>query len=672
MLVVDELKKNDPQLRIVALVLMSGLAVLFAGLWWVQIVSARQYRSHLETQAYRSVRLPAMRGKILDREGRVLAENVASYNLSLYLDDLQDRFKEEYLHIRPVKIVTNSPPFWEFWSNLHSIHTNRARLTEKQIDQLTWQARYNVANSIVMQISRELQQSLSLDPRKFVRAYMQERALPLTIVPDADESQVARFEEQNPGDNGAALDVQPARVYPYGALAAHLIGYVRKDDSSIAGEDAFFDYRLPDFSGAHTIGIEHGLDSQLHGRAGDASVLVNNLGYRQSETVWNQPEPGKNVALTIDLDIQRTAEKAIANHQGTNVQAAAVVMDVHTGDVLAMASFPQFDPNDFAQGLSQEEYDQIQALDAERNHATQENYAPGSIFKPIVGLAALENGLNPNEIYDVQPNPGPGRDPSAIRIGNRIIGDTVPPGPYNFQLAIERSSNSYFIYNGLRTGIDKVIRMAEKFHFGEAEDLPTGQETKGYLPTLEEVHARDWHQGDSAFICFGQGKLDVTPLQIAVAYSAIANGGTVLWPRLVEKIIPQDPTSGEAATVFPSGVVRDHIGVSDHSLQILREAMLSETEDPEGTGRAAVVGQEMRICGKTGTAQVEDPHGHIDKWNYWFASFAPYENPKYAVVVMVQGKFTGSGGYICAPIAHDIYEELLKKEQAASHALVKN
>src|SRR6185312_9225374 len=152
MLIFDELKKNDPQLRIVAAVLTGGLFVLLAGLWWVQIVSARQYRSHLETQAYRSVRMPAVRGKILDCEGRVLAENRASYNLSLYLDDLQDRFRDEYQRLRPMRTVTNPPPFWEFWKQSNTVIKKRAPLTINQIDRLTWQARYNVANAIVAQI----------------------------------------------------------------------------------------------------------------------------------------------------------------------------------------------------------------------------------------------------------------------------------------------------------------------------------------------------------------------------------------------------------------------------------------------------------------------------------------------------------------------------------------
>jgi len=193
---------------------------------------------------------------------------------------------------------------------------------------------------------------------------------------------------------------------------------------------------------------------------------------------------------------------------------------------------------------------------------------------------------------------------------------------------------------------------------GERTGLPTRQETTGIFPSLSKVRSADWHNGDSANICFGQGEMAVTPMQMAVAYAAIANGGTILWPRLVEKI--EDPVSGETLTNFPSGLVRDHIGVSTRSLNILRDAMLGETEDPEGTGHAALVGPAMRICGKTGTAQVMDPHGREIDRTTWFASFAPYEYPRYAVVVMVEsGTY---GGPTCAPIAHDIYEALVKSE----------
>jgi penicillin-binding protein 2 len=445
-----------------------------------------------------------------------------------------------------------------------------------------------------------------------------------------------------------------------------VLGYVQKDTSSIEGEEAFFNYRLPDFKGV--IGIEGGYDKDLHGRAGEESVLVNNQGFRENQDIGSEPEPGHNIRLTIDLDIQRVAEQSLAQHQGADARAAVVVMNVRTGDVLAMVSSPTINPNYFMGNLPPEEL-QKQAemmedtnLLPQMNRASQTFDAPGSIFKPVVGLAALENGLNPHEIYQVEEDPlNPGH--GCIHIGEHKIKDTVAPGDYDFNRAIAESSNSYFIHYGLQTGIDKVIRMGEKFHFGEGTKLQTGQDSKGHFPTLKRVHESDWHVGDSANICFGQGEMAVTPMQMAVAYSAIANGGTILWPRLVDRIEPQDPSDDEALVVEPSGLVRDYLGVSRRSLDILREAMLGETQN--GTGKAACV-PGLLICGKTGTAQVQNQNGDLIGHNFWFASYAPYENPKYAVVVMVQkGPGPGSGGIVCAPIAHDIYAEILKKENAA-------
>ncbi len=332
-----------------------------------------------------------------------------------------------------------------------------------------------------------------------------------------------------------------------------------------------------------------------------------------------------------------------------------------------MVSSPAINPNYFAGNLPPDEIQKESEtmedtnLLTQMNRATQSFDAPGSIFKPVVGLAALEDGLNPHEIYNVEEDPNnPGH--GFIRVGERKIKDTVAPGAYDFDRAIAESSNSYFIFVGLRTGIDRVIRMGEKFHFGEGTHLQTGRDSRGRFPTLKRVHEPDWHNGDSANICFGQGQMAVTPLQMAVAYSAIANGGTVLWPRLVNRIEPQDPSSGEAPMVEPSAIVRDHLDVHQRSLTILREAMLGETQN--GTGKAAVV-PGLLIGGKTGTAQVQNQNGDLIGHNFWFASFAPYENPKYAVIVMVQkGPGPGSGGIVCAPIAHDIYAEILKKENS--------
>ncbi len=666
MLIFDEIKKNDPQLRTVAMAIAAGFFILLVGLWWVQIVSAGEYKSHLETQSYRTVSIPAMRGKILDCEGRVLAQNSPHYNLSLFFGGLSDQFQAEYSRIRPPRVVKKSRPFWEFWARstpAASAHT--ASLSKDDIANLKWQARYNVAYNIVNRISTTIDRPLTFDFKSFARAYQSSLYVPYPIVQGLNPDEVAHFEEGFSGNMGVDLDVQTTRIYPNGTTASHLLGYVQKDDST-NDEDESFNYRLPDYRGV--VGIEGGCNKVLRGHAGEELVMVNNQGYRQTENVDNEPEPGHNVVLTLDLDIQRAAEQSLVKHQGANARSAIIVMNCRTGDILAMVSSPAVDPNYFTKNLPpdemQKQYDMLMDtnLTPQIHRATYENYAPGSIFKPIVGLAALEDGLDPNAVYQVQPNPED-PDKGCVYIGKRKIRDTAPPGDYNFKRAIERSSNSYFIYNGYHR-IQKVVEMADKFHFGEKTGIgeTTSQETRGKFPTLKKIQSSDWHDGDSANICFGQGDMAVTPIQMAVAYSAIANGGTVLRPRMVERIESQDPDSGETPTFYPSGVVRDRIGVSARSLRIVHDAMLGETEDEEGTGKAAVV-PGLKICGKTGTAQIENEKGEFIGYNVWFASFAPSEDPKYVVLVMVQ-KFpaSGSGGTVCAPIAHDIYAEIVKKD----------
>jgi penicillin-binding protein 2 len=656
MLIFDELKKNDPQLRLLAVALAGGLFVLLAGLWWVQVVSARKYENHLETQSYRTVRIPAVRGKILDRDGRVLAENRPRYNLSLYLDDLHLRrqFDAAYgaalAQARAGQKQRIAAQEKKLGRSLTKAERKQFALTTGQLKQLHEQSRFHVADSVVEQVSQRLGQPLTLDAAVFNRHYETRLALPYTVLPNLNEAQIARFEEQYSGGLGVVLDLQPARSYPFGTTAAHLLGYVLRDDSSKEGEDSYFNYYLPDYRGR--VGVEAGFDAQLRGHAGTVAVLVNNLGYRQTENVGSQAEPGDNVVLTLDLDIQQAAERSLLAHQGPDARAAVVVMDVRTGDVLAMVSSPAINP-DYASNEPARMNDP--KLRPQSNRATYENYAPGSIFKPIVGLAALEAGLDPDAIVD---NPG------YVYVGRRHITDLAPPGQYNLRRAIIYSCNTYFITVGLRTGIENVVRMAEKFHFGERTGLPTGQETKGIFPTLKQVQSPDWRDGDSANICIGQGEMAVTPMQMAVAYAAIANGGTVLWPRLVERIEPQDPASGEAMTNFPTGLVRDHLGVSARNLKILHDAMLAETE--EGTGQPAQV-PGLKICGKTGTAQVMNLRNQEIDRTTWFASFAPYENPRYAVVVMVEsGTY---GGPTCAPIAHDIYVAILNSEKSNGPAL---
>ena len=661
MLVFDELKKNEPHLRLVAVLLVAGLCLLLAGLWWVQVVSSREYQNHLETQAYRTIRLPAVRGKILDREGRVLAENQPRYNLSLFLNDLHQSFDQAYGELLKSARAAQKQNLAQAEKKLGRSLTKTERKSfafkSEELERLRETARVRVAGGVLAQVSQKIGQPLAFDPVLLNRHYSARLALPFPVLKNLDAAQIARFEESYTNRLGVEVELQSVRSYPLGDTAAHLLGYLQRHDDSQEGEDSVFNYRIPDFQGA--VGVESGFDEELRGRAGTESLLVNSQGYRQSETIESQPEPGQNVVLTIDLDLQRTAEASLKNHHGADARAAVVVMDVQNGDVLAMVSSPTINPLYFTGGLSPDEMQREHArradmkLRPEINRATQENYAPGSIFKPIIGLAALGAGWDPNAIVD---NPG------FIYVGKRHITDLAKPGKYDFRRAVMDSSNTYFITAGLRAGIENIVQLAEKFQFGEKCSIPTRQETPGNMPTLDRIH-EGWSDGDTANVCIGQGEVAVTPLQMAVAYSAIANGGTVYWPRLVTRIDPQDPAVHGTITNFPAGLVRERIGVSGRNLRILHEAMLAETEDPEGTGGLARV-PGLHICGKTGTAEIMDEHNRKTGRTTWFASFAPYEKPRYAVVVMVEdGTF---GGPSCGPIAHDIYETILAKENGAA------
>lgn len=668
MLIFDQLKKNDPQLRLLVLAVVCGFVILLGGLWWVQIVCANEFRANLETQSFRSVRVPAVRGKILDRNGVVLADNRPTYNLNLYIEELRKDFQQSFDNeIRRVKKELGAAATEEkkrLNRKLTAPERKKFILTYEQRVEIGRRTRYKVVSDYLENFSRQTQQVIRVSEADFTAHYANALWMPLPVLENLNSNQIARVEEQNL--NPALLDVeaQPTRFYPFNTTAAHMLGQLEreKEGSSQKDEQAFFNYRFPDYRGR--VGIEAAFDATLRGKAGAKSVLVNSLSFRQTETILSPAEAGTNVVLTIDLQIQQAAERAMARlgPHSASTRGAVVVMDVQNGDVLAMVSSPVFDPNVFIRKKSPDEWNRLNdpKLRPLINRATQENYAPGSIFKPIVGLACLEAGMNPKEEIYNAPNPA---DPAHghITLGKRTIKDLSLPGKYDFRRAIVKSSNTYFITNGLRyAGIKKIVAIGQKLHLGERMDLPTRQETAGIFPGLKRVESKSWRDGDTANVCIGQGEVSVTPLQIAVAYSAIANGGKVFWPRLIQRIEPQDILLNGKAVAFGNSRVRDNLGVSARNMKDLHDAMLAETEDAEGTGKAAVV-PGLRICGKTGTAQVQDAHNRVVDETVWFASFAPYENPKYAVVVMVESG--SSGGGTCAPIAREIYQAIQKREQ---------
>jgi penicillin-binding protein 2 len=664
MLVFDQLKKDDPHLRFLAFVVMGGFLILLTGLWWVQLVSTKYFQGRLEHQSTRTVGIPAVRGRILDRNGRPLAENRPAYSVDLYLDELSKNYQTVYykrlgeiqtnLHLQALAKEKQSG------RKLKPEEKKGFALSTQYKNQLEKQVRYEVTSDLLLGLSAKIQQPISLTQSNFEKWYDRSRMLPLPVLANLNASQIARFEEQSTTTPGVHLDVQSVRVYPDGTSGAHLLGYLSHEDMA---EDRGRSFPAAGFAGA--AGIEKIYDDQLHGEAGERMVVINNYGYRDSETIDSPSVPGQNIVLTIDADIQKAADTALERMAGQSLHGAVVVMDVRNGDILALASVPAYNPNHFIHHPEEATWEREwsrwtnEDLQVQMDHAVQGLYPPGSIFKIVVGLAGLENGtLNPREVIS---------SPGYFPLPDRRMKDTAPAGDYDFNRALSLSCNFYFITNGLKPGVlPRVIALGQQLHLGERTGLfPRNFESRGYFPKPDDIKSSSWHLGNTANMSIGQDRLAVTPLQVAVMISAIANGGTIFYPRIVSRIEAYD--SDEVIQTFPNHNVRDHLVVSARSLSVVREAMRDDVERPKGesTGHLAYV-PGMAIYGKTGTAQVQGKSGQNEKslqitWFGSFASMSPDESPKYAVVAMLAGG--SSGGGTCAPIAHDVYLALQQMER---------
>jgi penicillin-binding protein 2 len=641
-LIFDQLRRADRQLRWLAGGVLCGMLALVGGLWHVQIMSGRKYAENLKDQSYRNVLIAAPRGKIMDRNGALLAENQPRFVVNLYLEDLRGRFTYEYTNRVRKDFIAANPG---------------VKITSAIKGELNRAARYNVVSNIVWEVSSAvLPQPLILNEKEFAKHYSGFLALPMPLPFTLTLDQVALFMERAIKIPGVELEVQPMRFYPHGSLAVHLLGYVRLEKAQTDEDGIAFEEKTKMLVGG--AGLESIFDDALRGKPGVKSILVNNLGYRQHEEVLEKPISGSNIRLTLDLEVQKAAERALVSAgpmTGTNVLGAAVAMDVRTGEILAVASSPSFDPNLFLGRISHELYQELS--DTNRtpmlNRAFYGSFQPGSTFKIVTALAALEAGLiDPKQTF---------YNPGYYMVGRRRIKDTAPPGNYDFVEAFIHSSNSYFIEYGLRAGAERLIEMGNRFGLGERTGVVIrSQETPGYFPESGQRYKKsgeNWMDGDTANLSIGQGEIIVTPLQMAILTAAVANGGKVLKPRVVAGV------EDEQGLEFGSGPeIVNEVKVSPQTLAIVREAMFADVH-AKGAGGAEAFVPGFNVCGKTGTAQVRLPAskgGGIDHTT-WFVAYAPYESPRYAVAVMVE--HGGSGGGACAPKAREIFKALQKMEQ---------
>ena len=621
---INPLKESDSRSRWIAIIVVIGFALLVGKLWYVQVVSFEKYEEYREIQSLRLTREPAIRGKILDRNGLALADNRPNYGVVLYLEELRPLFQSTYKEARSRHGTLSVD--------------DRLRLGEM--------VRYSVASNIWFQVTSLVDRPMKLHRRNFRRHFENNRYVPLKISENLTREQVARFVEKGAHIPGVDLELESIRYYPNGTLASHVLGYLQKAQPEKKESGLRFNNYRSDYVGIN--GIERIYDDVLKGEAGEKAILINNMMFRQRENVWNEATPGDNLYLTLDLRIQEIAEQALAG-VGPNTLGAVVVMNVKNGDVLAMASSPTYDPNEFIGRFSRDRWAELnhRIYRPLLNRASFGIYAPGSIFKLVVGMALLENGgVDPDELYESL---------GYFMLGGRYIDDTAAPGEYDFRRALAKSSNSYFINYGIDMGIGPLIDWGERFFLGQKTGLLPGQELSGMFPTRASVIKKGWHKGETANLCIGQGAIAVTPLQMAVMVSAVANGGTIFEPRIAARIESQGALPGHNSTVFPEGVARGNIGVSERVLKVIHEGMLMDVEWDEGTGVSARVAG-LNIGGKTGSAETDKRIDGRKIKDTWFASFAPVEDPQYAVVVLVVDGI--SGGTSCAPVARRIYEVL--------------
>ncbi len=478
------------------------------------------------------------------------------------------------------------------------------------------------------------------------------RSQPLLLRKDLDEAMMVSVEERRLDLPGINLRIRPVRAYPVAGMAANLLGYVSEINQAQLEREEYSDFRPGESLGQS--GVERRFDAFIRGVDGGEQVEVDARGRALRVVSRNDPRSGSNVFLTIDRRIQEAAEGAMAGKKG-----AVVAMNPTTGEILAMVSRPSFDPNLFAQRISGEDWQRI-ATDPThplQNRAFQAQYPPGSIFKLMVAIAGLESGaLRPETRFS---------DPGFFMLGNHRFDDWKKGGHGSLDLrgAIVNSCNVYFYQAGLRTGIDEIVRVSRAFGLGEPPGLGLGDEAKGSLPnpTSKGRGQPPWTAGNTVVSSIGQGMVVTSPMQLLAMVSAIANGGTLYRPWVVKKIVS---LSGEVLEEYEPEPLR-RVEVKPETLAFVRQAMLGVVD--EGTGaRSKVPG--VPIGGKTGTAQVvkkgDEKRNPDVKDHAWFASFAPVDNPKIAVVVLVENG--GFGGLVAAPVAKAVYEAAFRERPSVA------
>ena len=583
--------------------------LLFIKLGSLQIKSSSKYSQKIATQSIRRIRVPAIRGRIFTSDGKIITDNIPNYNIVFHLAEMRKQGRT------------------------------------KTVNYI-----YKCAKEIAAAIHRKL----SITKNDIIKQMNLRPAMPISIFSNLNKEELAIASEYTPPIPGMEIITLSVRNYPYKDSACHILGYTGKDDPGNAPDRSDYSYYIPDIEGRS--GLEKMLDrkikvgptySGLRGKAGNKLLRVNVKGYVHDDLgISRSPRNGNNVELTLNWAAQLAAEKVLKGRKGS-----LILLNADTGAVLAMCSAPGYDVNLFTDGISKDNWKSL-LDDPDRplfNRALMGQYMPGSIIKPLVALAALKNGIDPNT---------PVYCDGAAPIGNSRIRCWIwrygGHGNENMIDAIRDSCNVYFVETGLKLGLDKIAAMYSNVGLGKKTKIGL-PEHSGQLPSRKlkkRLVGGEWTIFDTGLICIGQGMLTITPLQAAIYIAAIANGGTIWKPYLVSKIY--NFNNKLLYTAMPQKV--NQLPVTLNELNIVREGMYESVHDMNGSSKRAN-NDIIALYGKTGTAQVGSPKNR--RQNTWFAGFGKHQNSLYAIIISVEdGR---SGGLTNAPMAKEFFTTWLKK-----------
>ena len=576
------------RLRWIQWLLVTLFLGLFLKLWHLTVVDFTHHSVAAERNRTRTIPIRAPRGVIYDRQGRVLASSVSSFNLVCYRSEAPDmKATVDFL--------------------VQGLGLDRQSLEQR----LAVTDGYSPYQPLVVKKSLTMAEVAYLLSRKVEH-------------PELD------------------VLAEPKRSYPYGELAAHVLGYVGEASRVQLETAEFSEFRAGDIVGKYA--VERVYNRHLAGRNGSRKILVDSLGRTIDEMGRDPPEEGAALELTLDLDLQTAAEEQLGGRRG-----AVVAFDPRSGEILAMVSQPAFDPNRFASRISRKEWEHLVGDEHHplQNRALQSTFAPGSVFKLVVALAGLEWGdIDPNRSY-------------SCAGGVNLYGHHFRcwkkggHGSVSLREAIRSSCNVYFYQLGKSLGIDLISGFGHSIGLDRPTGIDLVGEVAGLVPSKEwkrRTFRQQWYRGETVSVAIGQGPVHLTPLQLARMVGILATGSAAPL-HVARNQVPKGRLPGNTPAIH----------LSSDNLDLVREAMW-EVVNRFGTGRAAQV-NGFDVCGKTGTAQTIGREGlsKLDEGqasrftaNAWFVGFAPQKLPEIAVVVLVEAG--GSGGAVAAPIAAKILQ----------------